>query len=295
VSPDDVVINGCNRTLTRTYTATDGCGNTSTCSQVLTYKVDITPPVFTYCPPDQYLGCNPELLPGCGAATATDDCGSVTITNSLNPTVANGCNYSQSYTIKATDACGNTAHLHSDIYLDHRCNASNVYILPGQYEPELQSRQYSRLALQLHTDVCTGTPVITSVLNAETGAGCNRITYPYLHRYGCMRQYGYLCSDYTYVVDVTPPVFTFCPPSTFLGCNQTEVVPPAGIATATDACGNPTVTSSLGEITINGCIHSQSYTYTATDNCGNTSSCVQTTPGSGEIISHRNSLLSLPV
>jgi hypothetical protein len=75
-------------------------------------------------------------------------------------------------------------------------------------------------------------------------------------------------------VDVTPPVFTYCPPGANLGCNPTGV-PAPGAATATDACGTPTITSALGSITTNGCQRSQTRTYTATDGCGNKATCTQ--------------------
>ena len=52
-------------------------------------------------------------------------------------------------------------------------------------------------------------------------------------------------------------------------------MPAAGEATATDACGTPTISSALGNITSNGCSRSQTRTYTATDACGNSSTCTQ--------------------
>ena len=78
-----------------------------------------------------------------------------------------------------------------------------------------------------------------------------------------------VCSQTVNVVDATPPVITFCPPGSALGCNPTGV-PAAGTATATDNCNTPTITSALGAITSTGCLRSQTRTYTATDLCGNT-------------------------
>ena len=40
-------VNGCNSSKTRTFTATDACGNTSTTSRTVTWISDLTPPVFT--------------------------------------------------------------------------------------------------------------------------------------------------------------------------------------------------------------------------------------------------------
>src|SRR5204863_495418 len=43
---DAVNLSGCTETTTRTYKATDACGNTATCAQTITRTVDVTPPVI---------------------------------------------------------------------------------------------------------------------------------------------------------------------------------------------------------------------------------------------------------
>jgi hypothetical protein len=173
-------------TTTVTFTYTSSCAPlTTTCQATFTVSSDMTPPVFTFCPPGSDLGCNPTGVPGPGAATATDECGPPTITSALGGISSNGCQRSQTRTYTATDCVGNSS-------------------------------------------TCTQT--------------------------------------FTWTFDVTPPTFTFCPPGSDLGCNPTEV-PGPGNATATDACGTPTITSALGSITSNGCQRSQTRTYTATDGC----------------------------
>ncbi len=82
------------------------------------------------------------------------------------------------------------------------------------------------------------------------------------------------CTKVVLVRDIVPPVITFCPPGSDLGCNPAGV-PGPGVAVATDNCGTPTITSSLGTISSNGCLRSQTRTYTATDGCGNTATCTQ--------------------
>ena len=44
---------------TRTFTATDGCNNTSTTSRTVRWIADVTPPAFTGSYADVNLGCNP--------------------------------------------------------------------------------------------------------------------------------------------------------------------------------------------------------------------------------------------
>jgi hypothetical protein len=102
-------VEGCLHSQTRTYTATDACGNSATCTQVFTWTVDTTPPAFTFCPSGAYLGCNPTGVPAPDVATATDACGTPSITSALGEESAVGCLYSQTRTYTATDACGNSS------------------------------------------------------------------------------------------------------------------------------------------------------------------------------------------
>src|SRR5204862_1640650 len=84
----------------------------------------------------------------------------------------------------------------------------------------------------------------------------------------------------TWTVDVTAPTITATgtPANGALGCNPTSAAISAalGSATATDACGTPTVTSSDGAVSSNGCLRSQTRTFTATDACGNTATASRT-------------------
>ena len=54
--------NGCLRSQTRTFTATDACGNTATISRSVTWTEDVTPPVFTGSYATVDLGCNPTNI-----------------------------------------------------------------------------------------------------------------------------------------------------------------------------------------------------------------------------------------
>jgi hypothetical protein len=94
--------------ISRTWTATDDCGNTSACVQIITYKDD-TKPTIT-CPANAVLDCSAPN-PSTGVATATDACdGSVDLTSS-DATIAANCTGKAgiSRTWTATDDCGNTS------------------------------------------------------------------------------------------------------------------------------------------------------------------------------------------
>ncbi|MCZ2100440.1 MAG: HYR domain-containing protein [Chitinophagales bacterium] len=98
-------------TTTVTLTATDNCGNTSTCTFDVTVE-DNENPVITTCAPDQDVnldaGCEitvPDLV---AQTTATDNC-SVTVTQSptAGSKIATTHNQTHVVTITATDGAGN--------------------------------------------------------------------------------------------------------------------------------------------------------------------------------------------
>jgi ribosomal protein S26 len=98
-------------TLTRVYQATDACGNTATCSQVITVN-DQTPPTFN-CPPALTVTCASQVpAPNPGGITGSDNCGgSPTITFVSDVTTNQTCvnKYTLTRTYRATDVCGNSA------------------------------------------------------------------------------------------------------------------------------------------------------------------------------------------
>src|SRR5690606_30857707 len=99
-------------TITRTWTASDDCGNSNTCVQVITIA-DYTPPAIT-CPAALTIECTASTVPAAGtavgSATATDNCDSEVTPTYSDMTVAGDC--AQEYTITRTwtaiDDCGNS-------------------------------------------------------------------------------------------------------------------------------------------------------------------------------------------
>ncbi|MFM7079276.1 MAG: HYR domain-containing protein, partial [Bacteroidota bacterium] len=75
-----VSVNGCQNTQTRTFTSTDACGNTSSETRTISWKVDNDAPVITATGSvanGADLGCNPSaavINAALGTASATDNC-----------------------------------------------------------------------------------------------------------------------------------------------------------------------------------------------------------------------------
>src|SRR5207342_2559680 len=103
---------GCTVTQVRTFTALDGCGNTATTTRTVSWTSDLTPPAFTGTYTTVTLGCNPTAAAidaALGSATATDGCGTPTISSTDATATTSGCTVTQVRTFTALDGCGNTA------------------------------------------------------------------------------------------------------------------------------------------------------------------------------------------
>ncbi len=96
-------------TITRIWTFTDACGNSSSVSQLITV-IDNVAPVVT-APANLGIACNaPNDPTNTGTATATDNCnGTVTIAHSDVVGAIDGDHYVITRTWTATDACNNSA------------------------------------------------------------------------------------------------------------------------------------------------------------------------------------------
>src|SRR5690606_41167704 len=93
----------------RTWTATDNCGATATCTQTITV-VDTQAPMIS-CPADVTVACTADTSPtGQGSATATDNCDTAPTVTYSDVTTGTSCpqTYSIARTWTATDNCNNS-------------------------------------------------------------------------------------------------------------------------------------------------------------------------------------------
>ncbi|HRI60567.1 MAG TPA: Calx-beta domain-containing protein, partial [Saprospiraceae bacterium] len=98
-------------TLTRTYMATDACGNTATCAQIITVD-DQTAPTIT-CPSNVTVSCTSEV-PAADPNTlvVSDNCDGPVTKSHLGDVISNQTcvdHYTLTRNYMATDACGNAA------------------------------------------------------------------------------------------------------------------------------------------------------------------------------------------
>ena len=95
-------------TITRTWTATDACGNATSASQVITVQ-DTTAPVLAGIPANITVEC--DVIPAAASPTATDNCCTATITYSELKKAGSCANsYTLIRTWTTSDDCGNTSN-----------------------------------------------------------------------------------------------------------------------------------------------------------------------------------------
>jgi hypothetical protein len=112
---DNAQMTGCMGTgsITRTWKATDQCGASATCNQIIVVE-DNTSPTLT-CPPFKIISCESDTTPAnLGVAVAMDNCtptNLITITHVDHVENLGQCNGTGSFTRHwtATDMCGNVA------------------------------------------------------------------------------------------------------------------------------------------------------------------------------------------
>ncbi|MFC0604783.1 gliding motility-associated C-terminal domain-containing protein, partial [Winogradskyella pulchriflava] len=155
-------------TITRTWSLTDECNNTTTLVQTITV-VDTTAPTFTGdLPTDVTLEC--DAVPTAETITATDNCGDATVT--IAETITDGScenEFTLLRTWTATDACGNeTVHTQTITVQDNTAPTFNE-TLPADINAECDAVPTAETLTA--TDNC-GNANVTFVEEITNGA-CN--------------------------------------------------------------------------------------------------------------------------
>lgn len=269
--------------ITRTYRATDECGNSATCTQTI-FVFDDTPPVIT-CPGDLTFECASEVPPANpgGITSASDNCGGpveVTVLPDIttNETCANRLTLTRVYV--ATDLCGNSATCAQTIFVfdDTPPTLTCPGIVTVQCASEVPPVDISSVTAE--SDNCGSIPEITHVDDVTTGQTCdNRFTITRTYRATDECGNSATCTQIILVFDSTPPTLT-CPATVTVDCANEVPAPDVNEVTAeSDNCGGiPTITHD-GDVTINQTCENRftiTRTYRATDECGNSATCTQT-------------------
>lgn len=260
-------------TITRTWTAIDVAGNSSTATQIIHFE-DTTAPVFVEPAVPSHVVATCETIPAPAVYTATDDCGEATVI--VYDTILDG-DCSGNYVIirlyKAIDSCGNYITRKQEITVEDIIAPTFVETLPTDVLLTCEAVVPTAATLTA-TDAC-GTATVTFVETTEIGScpESSIVTRTWTTSDACGNTATHIQT--IIVQDTIAPAFVeTLPVDSTIACN--EVIPTAVVLTATDACSEAIVT--MSEEVMNGsCEGEYSITriWTATDTCGNISTHTQ--------------------
>ncbi|HJW29867.1 MAG TPA: hypothetical protein VJ508_11580, partial [Saprospiraceae bacterium] len=262
-------------TILRTWTASDGCGNTNTCIQSI-FITDSTIPSIS-CPANVTIQCGTSTLPAAtGSATANDNCSSPLVTFA-DVTAAGSCSqaYSITRTWTAIDGCGNTNSCVQSITV--RDNTPPVITCPANVTIQCTSdTSPGSNGMATATDNCDPAPAV-SFTDATMARSCPQ-EYSINRTWQAADACGNTstCIQTITLIDNVAPVIS-CPANVTINCTANTLPVNTGSATATDNCdGAPMVTYSDASIS-GSCPQAYSITRTwmAIDHCGNSSTCTQ--------------------
>jgi large repetitive protein len=272
-----------NRVITRTWTATDACGNVNTCVQTINV-VDTTPPVIA-CPNPLTVECDQSLTPGANAPTGTaiaiDNCDPMTAVVVVDDVVTPSGTCPQEKTIERTwaavDACGNAAACVQLITVVD--DTPPVVVCPADTVINCNtSTAPAAIGFATATDNC-GTATVPTHSDVVVVGQCPQdsiITRTWTSVDDC----GNIgtCVQIIMVQDTTRPVLV-CPADTVITCDTDFDPMNTGFATATDNCDpNPTTPTFTDAVVFGNCPQQGvvTRTWTWADACGNVGACVQT-------------------
>ena len=262
--------------ITRTWTATDACGNVATASQTLTVWPDVEAPIFSFVPGDDVIQC--PATPQFGEPIISDDCTGFTVT-SVDETIVEG-DCPQGYTVRRTwtaiDGCGNA---------ETQSQTITVIQAPAGITLEFVEVPADKTVSCGSTDNEFGEPLCFSncddgftltFIDTEIVGSCPNETiatrvWTAIDACGNTAQ----CAQTVTTVDNTAPTFGETAGDKTITCGQAmNFTTPA----STDLCGNVSVTfADVTEYgTCPGTTHSVTRTWTATDDCGNAAEAQQT-------------------
>lgn len=113
---------GCPEVITRTVTVSNSCGEVASCSYIMTLEEDVEPPIVI-CPSDLTVNCRSDVPSAdAGSVSATDECGTVTVTHIGDDTSMVGlCPGIILRNYMAEDNCGNIATCIQTITVNNIC------------------------------------------------------------------------------------------------------------------------------------------------------------------------------
>jgi hypothetical protein len=266
---DDVVSgNSCSGGITRTYTATDACGNAALGIQVMILTDEIAPEFVTF-PQDQTFSCSEVPTIDESVVEFIDNCSAVTVSVSEN-IIAGDCvnSYVLQRTWNISDACNNTNSATWTITVE---DIQEPTIIGVPDDITIDCLDDIPAVTVVAIDNCTVEPEITLIATTED-FGCGSV---FTRRWIATDECGNLASEIQVITisDLFAPTLSDYPADLVINCG--ESVPAAPVITASDNC-DADVVLTFDEMN-NGSIDCPNITRTwcATDCSGNETCHIQ--------------------
>ena len=275
------------------WTATDDCGNTSTAAQTFQVR-DTLGPVFTLLPAPKTFRCDTFVLPSPvvkGLDIEVEDVCSVAqqnittqivSTQNADPAVCGHYNYQITRIFRATDDCGNTRTATQVLTI-----VDNVGPIPvGTLDTMVVCEVSPAISLPTAADLCSGANAAPVFLSQTITPGPCTDNYLITLRWRAQDVCGNstLFNQTIQVRDTMPPTLTGIPADLSVACGAIPDPPATSSFTTTDNCDQAVIITltetETRETSLSSCNHWTNYllhrTWTATDNCGNTTARTQT-------------------
>ena len=269
---------GSTKTIVRTWTVTDACGNVASKTQTISVLDSIKPTITTTLVDSTDKGCNWDKADAPTAAdfTVNDECksGAVATVTTTGETHT-GCSYAQTWIANYTDDCGLKATPDTITYT-WTVDTEKPVIASTAVSGDLGCNPGTITAPTFTvTDNCEGSFTLDAdsvTVTGPTNSGCS-YTQSWTAHYtdACGNKAKDSTITYTWTVDTEKPVISSSVASADLGCNPGTITAPT--FTVTDNCeGSFTLTADSVTVTgpdHTGCDYTQSWTAHYTDACGN--------------------------
>ena len=250
-----------NNVITRTWTATDACGNVNSATQLISLE-DNAAPEFDFLPADQVLDCEGEYA--FEMATATDNCSTFELSHSDVESYPCPGSRVIARTFTAVDLCGNTsAHVQTISFIDNTAPA----FTSTPEDLALECGDDTPLTMPEAQDNC-GQAMLT--YSDSTVAGECTGDYTVLRTFIAEDECGNTSSYVQNIVftDTTAPAVLSVPADTTYVVMAGEAIP-SEMPVAEDLCGSVSI-SFLDICSAQGLGgYTASRVFTITDDCGN--------------------------
>ena len=273
-----------------TFTADDGCGNTSTCTATVSIE-DNLPPEFLMKPRDITLECDSEVTSKInnwialnGFGMAEDDCAAILMWTTVAgaQTSLCGATFTQEYTFSVTDECGNAATSTAMVTVE---DTEAPIITPPMditvdcVDGDIPSGDLSAWLMGVTTsEDCSGENVTNQLFNFVADCGSTGVyTYQFTVTDDCNNSSQAFATVTTQDNDAPTPA---CPSALILECGDPSISTDiqawlsSVTGVGTDDCDDAIVNNDFSGSLPDGCGASTTVTFTFTDPCGNNADCM---------------------